>query len=34
VDNIVDNWITLFIFIAVFAMLATIALELIDKDKR
>ena len=34
VENIVDNWIMLFIFIAVFAVLATIVLELIDKDKR
>ena len=34
VDNIVDNWLMLFLFIAVFAMMATIVLELIDKDKR
>lgn len=34
VENIVDNWIILALFIIVFAMLATIVLELIDKDKR
>ena len=34
VDNIVNNWLMLGLFIAVFALLATIALELIDKDKR
>ena len=34
VSNIIDNWFTLFLFIAAFALLATIALELIDKDKR
>ena len=34
VGNIIDNWFTLFLFIAAFALLATIALELIDKDKR
>ena len=34
VDNIVDNWIMLFFFIIVFAILATVVLELIDKDKR
>ena len=34
VENIVDNWIILGLFIIVFAMLATIVLELIDKDKR
>lgn len=34
VENIVDNWIMLFIFIAAFAVLATVVLELIDKDKR
>ena len=33
-DNIMDNWLMLGLFIAVFALLATIALELIDKDKR
>ena len=33
-DNIVKNWAMLFLFILGFAMLATIALELIDKDKR
>ena len=34
VENIVDNWIMLFFFIAAFAVLATVVLELIDKDKR
>ena len=34
VDNVVENWIMLFLFILVFAFLATLALELIDKDKR
>ena len=33
-ENIVSNWLMLFLFIAVFAILATIVLELIDKDKR
>ena len=33
-DNILINWLMLCLFIAVFAMLATIVLELIDKDKR
>ena len=33
-DNIIDNWLTLVLFILGFALLATIALELIDKDKR
>ena len=32
--NIVKNWLMLGVFILVFAALATIALELIDKDKR
>ena len=32
--NIIENWMMLAVFILVFAMLATIALELIDKDKR
>ena len=34
VDNVVDNWILLGFFALVFALLATISLELIDKDKR
>ena len=34
VENVVDNWITLGIFALFFALLATLALELIDKDKR
>ena len=33
-DNIVENWLMIGVFILVFALLATIALELIDKDKR
>ena len=33
-DNIYDNWAMLGVFIAAFALLATLALELIDKDKR
>ena len=33
-SNIVINWLMLCLFIAVFAMLATIMLEMIDKDKR
>ena len=33
-DNVVDNWIMLFLFVLVFAALATISLEFIDKDKR
>ena len=32
--NIIDNWIMLFGFVLLFAMLATLSLELIDKDKR
>ena len=32
--NLVDNWAMLLLFIFVFAALATLALELIDKDKR
>ena len=32
--NIVRNWLFLGLFIVVFAMLATVSLELIDKDKR
>ena len=34
VDNVVDNWFMLGVFVLVFATLATISLELIDKDKR
>ncbi len=34
VDNIVDNWVVLVLFTLAFAALATISLELIDKDKR
>ena len=33
-ENIARNWAMLFVFIVVFACLATIVLELIDKDKR
>ena len=33
-ENIVDNWISLALFVLAFAMLATLALEMIDKDKR
>ena len=33
-ENIVANWLMLFLFVAVFAILATVVLELIDKDKR
>ncbi len=33
-ENIVSNWLMLFLFVAVFAILATVVLELIDKDKR
>ena len=32
--NIIGNWTVLFLFIMVFALLATIMLEMIDKDKR
>ena len=32
--NIIRNWLMLFAFIVIFALLATISLELIDKDKR
>ena len=32
--NIIDNWFMLCVFIAAFAMMATIVLELIDKDRR
>jgi len=34
IDNIVRNWLFLGLFILVFAILATVSLELIDKDKR
>ena len=34
VENIVKNWLMLCAFILLFAMLSTIVLELIDKDKR
>ena len=34
VFNIAQNWLMLCVFIFFFAMIATIALELIDKDKR
>ena len=32
--NILNNWLILGLFILIFAVLATIVLELIDKDKR
>ena len=32
--NIVNNWLMLGVFIALFALLSTLSLELIDKDKR
>ena len=34
VENVVENWVMLFLFVLVFAALATITLEFIDKDKR
>jgi len=34
VNNIVRNWLMLALFVLVFAFLATLSLELIDKDKR
>ncbi len=34
VENIVSYWLDIFIFIIVFAALAIITLEFIDKDKR
>ena len=34
VDNIADNWIMLGLFTILFAILSTLALELIDRDKR
>ena len=32
--NIIFNWLMLGLYIAVFAILSTVVLELIDKDKR
>ena len=32
--NIIKNWLILFAFIGIFALLSTVVLELIDKDKR
>lgn len=32
--NVIDNWIMLFLFIILFAALATLVLEMIDRDKR
>ena len=34
VENVVRNWTMLFVFVIVFAALATISLEFIDKDRR
>ena len=34
IDNVMDNWLMLGIFIVVFALMATISLKFIDKDKR
>ena len=34
INNIVSNWLFLGLFILVFAILSTVSLELIDKDKR
>ena len=34
VDNIFSYWLTLGVFILIFALLSTITLEFIDKDKR
>ena len=34
VDNVVSYWVRLAVFILAFALLATITLEFIDKDKR
>ena len=34
VENVVSYWMTLLLFIFVFAALSTITLEFIDKDKR
>ena len=33
-ENVADYWLNLFVFIVAFALLATITLEFIDKDKR
>ena len=33
-NNIVNNWLMLGVFVIVFALMATVALELIDRDKR
>ena len=33
-DNIVDNWLMLGVFIALFALMSMISLKMIDKDKR
>ena len=33
-DNVVDYWAQLLLFVLAFALLATITLEFIDKDKR
>ena len=33
-DNIIGNWVIIGLFIIIFAVLATVSLELIDKDKR
>ena len=33
-ENVVENWIMLFLFVLAFALLSTISLEFIDKDKR
>ena len=32
--NIIGNWVMICLFIMVFALLATVVLEMIDKDKR
>ena len=34
VENVVANWVMLFLFVLVFAALSTISLEFIDKDRR
>ena len=34
VRNIVNNWLMLGVYVLIFAMLATLALEMIDHDKR
>ena len=33
-ENIIGNWMTLALFVLIFALLSTLALELIDRDKR